>query len=80
MFTNSLTLRCIGRVLTLQIGSDMPDVKLFGKWSLTDVQVTDMSLQVRSTAHLNLPNRSLLFLTAQNWRSKVIVRSVGGID
>lgn len=29
-----------------EIGVDALDVKLFGKWSLQDVQVSDMSLQV----------------------------------
>jgi hypothetical protein len=28
---------------------DVPDVKLFGKWSLNDVEVNDISLQVLGT-------------------------------
>lgn len=27
--------------------AELPDIKLFGKWSCDDVQVSDMSLQVR---------------------------------
>ena len=27
--------------------SEMPEIKLFGKWSCDDVEVVDMSLQVR---------------------------------
>lgn len=28
--------------------AELPDIKLFGKWSCDDVQVSDMSLQVRN--------------------------------
>lgn len=28
--------------------AELPDIKLFGRWSCDDVQVSDMSLQVRS--------------------------------
>lgn len=28
------------------ISADLPDIKLFGRWSCDDVQVSDMSLQV----------------------------------
>ena len=31
------------------IMSEMPEIKLFGKWSCDDVEVVDMSLQVRDT-------------------------------
>jgi small subunit ribosomal protein S5e len=27
--------------------SDLPDIKLFGKWNCDDVQVSDISLQVK---------------------------------
>ena len=39
--------------MLVQMGSDLPEVKLFGKWSLTDVQVTDMSLQDVITVNKN---------------------------
>ena len=29
------------------IMAEMPEIKLFGKWSCDDVEVVDMSLQVR---------------------------------
>ena len=28
------------------LAADLPDIKLFGRWSCDDVQVSDMSLQV----------------------------------
>ena len=31
------------------IMAEMPEIKLFGKWSCDDVEVVDMSLQVRLT-------------------------------
>lgn len=31
---------------------EMPEIKLFGKWSLEEVQFNDMSLQVRSLSVL----------------------------
>lgn len=30
--------------------AELPDIKLFGRWSCDDVQVSDMSLQVSSRA------------------------------
>jgi len=30
----------------VQIAADLPEVKLFGRWSCDDVEVSDMSLQV----------------------------------
>lgn len=30
----------------LQVAADLPEVKLFGRWSCDDVEVSDMSLQV----------------------------------
>jgi small subunit ribosomal protein S5e len=30
----------------LQIAAELPEVKLFGRWSCDDVEVSDMSLQV----------------------------------
>lgn len=32
---------------------ELPEIKLFGKWSLDDVQLNDMSLQVGSQSTLN---------------------------
>jgi hypothetical protein len=32
------------------IVSELPEIKLFGKWSCDDVEVVDMSLQVRPLA------------------------------
>lgn len=29
-----------------QVAADLPEVKLFGRWSCDDVEVSDMSLQV----------------------------------
>lgn len=29
------------------VAAELPDIKLFGRWSCDDVQVSDMSLQVR---------------------------------
>jgi small subunit ribosomal protein S5e len=29
------------------VTADLPDIKLFGRWSCDEVQVSDMSLQVR---------------------------------
>lgn len=31
----------------VQIAAELPEVKLFGRWSCDDVEVSDMSLQVR---------------------------------
>ena len=31
------------------ISAELPDIKLFGRWSCDEVQVSDMSLQVSST-------------------------------
>lgn len=33
-------------VQTIVSAADLPDIKLFGRWSCDDVQVSDMSLQV----------------------------------
>lgn len=30
----------------LQVAAELPEVKLFGRWSCDDVEVSDMSLQV----------------------------------
>lgn len=30
----------------VQVAADLPEVKLFGRWSCDDVEVSDMSLQV----------------------------------
>lgn len=30
----------------LQVTAELPEVKLFGRWSCDDVEVSDMSLQV----------------------------------
>lgn len=32
------------------VNAELPDIKLFGKWSCDDVQVSDMSLQVSRPA------------------------------
>lgn len=32
-----------------QVSAELPEVKLFGRWSCEDVEVSDMSLQVRQT-------------------------------
>ena len=34
--------------------AELPEVKLFGRWSCEDVQVSDMSLQVCCSFHLVL--------------------------
>lgn len=31
------------------VNAELPDIKLFGRWSCDDVQVSDMSLQVSSS-------------------------------
>lgn len=31
----------------VQVAAELPEVKLFGRWSCEDVEVSDMSLQVR---------------------------------
>lgn len=37
----------------LQVGAvDAPEIKLFGKWPLDDIQISDMSLQARHVASL----------------------------
>ena len=36
------------------IMAEMPEIKLFGKWSCDDVEVVDMSLQVRLTLEYKL--------------------------
>ncbi len=33
--------------------AEMPEVKLFGKWSCDDVEVVDMSLQVRKKSRMS---------------------------
>lgn len=33
-------------VAPLQVTAELPEVKLFGRWSCDDVEVSDMSLQV----------------------------------
>lgn len=35
------------------VAAELPDIKLFGRWSCDDVQVSDMSLQVGSRAFLD---------------------------
>lgn len=35
------------------VNAELPDIKLFGRWSCDDVQVSDMSLQVRSSPSPN---------------------------
>jgi len=30
----------------IQVAAELPEVKLFGRWSCDDVEVSDMSLQV----------------------------------
>lgn len=48
--------------------SDLPEVKLFGKWSLDEVYVSDISLVVRSTFRiLNIhPSKSSRLLISHN--------------
>jgi hypothetical protein len=33
------------------VNAELPDIKLFGRWSCDEVQVSDMSLQVITLAH-----------------------------
>lgn len=35
-----------------QVAADLPEVKLFGRWSCDDVEVSDMSLQVSPKSNL----------------------------
>lgn len=39
----------------LQVTAELPEVKLFGRWSCDDVEVSDMSLQVCKTKMLFSP-------------------------
>lgn len=32
--------------------AELPEIKLFGRWSCDDVQISDMSLQVRVSSHV----------------------------
>lgn len=36
------------------VSAELPDIKLFGRWSCDEVQVSDMSLQVCSLVPLDL--------------------------
>lgn len=38
-----------GETLAIAPTAELPEIKLFGRWSCDDVQVSDMSLQVCST-------------------------------
>ena len=57
------------------IMAEMPEIKLFGKWSCDDVEVVDMSLQVREnqlSIHVNICtnwNPELLLSTPLNFDS-----------
>jgi hypothetical protein len=42
---------------------DMPEVKLFGKWSLNDTEVSDISLVVRNYGMLAAVNTTSIFRT-----------------
>ena len=43
-----------GAVVDIVSASELPEIKLFGKWSCDEVNVSDMSLQVRKLALLFL--------------------------
>lgn len=34
--------------------AELPEIKLFGRWNCDDVQVSDMSLQVRLYSYINM--------------------------
>ena len=36
---------------SVEPGAELPEIKLFGKWSCDEVNVSDMSLQVRKIFH-----------------------------
>lgn len=45
------------------VNAELPDIKLFGRWSCDDVQVSDMSLQVRAPPSSNDELRLRYFLS-----------------
>ena len=49
---------------------ELPDIKLFGKWSCEEVNISDMSLQVRTIASLSLSS-STPYDDPKGWHSAV---------
>lgn len=41
------------------VNAELPDIKLFGRWSCDDVQVSDMSLQVSEFGNSSCENKHL---------------------